>query len=72
MLALQRANRSGAWQVISKRSSSSACSARDNPGLLHSKIRTETIEMDTSKLPRIQDEERESQFGYVHGFLDQW
>lgn len=23
--------------------------------------------MDTSKLPKIQDEERESQFGYVHG-----
>lgn len=23
--------------------------------------------MDTSKLPRIQDEEQESQFGYVHG-----
>lgn len=23
--------------------------------------------MDTSKLPKIQDEDRESQFGYVHG-----
>lgn len=23
--------------------------------------------MDTSRLPKIQDEERESQFGYVHG-----
>lgn len=29
--------------------------------------RTETIKMDTSNLPKIQDEERESQFGYVHG-----
>lgn len=28
---------------------------------------TETIKMDTSRLPKIQDEERESQFGYVHG-----
>lgn len=24
-------------------------------------------EMDTSRLPKIQDEDRESQFGYVHG-----
>lgn len=30
-------------------------------------FRAKTIKMDTSKLPRIQDEERESQFGYVHG-----
>lgn len=30
-------------------------------------FRAETVEMDTSKLPKIQDEERESQFGYVHG-----
>lgn len=29
--------------------------------------RTEAIKMDTSKLPKIQDEDRESQFGYVHG-----
>lgn len=29
--------------------------------------RTETTKMDTSRLPKIQDAERESQFGYVHG-----
>lgn len=26
-----------------------------------------TLQMDTSKLPKIRDEERESEFGYVHG-----
>lgn len=29
--------------------------------------RTENTKMDTSRLPKIQDAERESQFGYVHG-----
>uniref|UniRef100_A0A8C8INM1 H(+)-transporting two-sector ATPase n=1 Tax=Oncorhynchus tshawytscha TaxID=74940 RepID=A0A8C8INM1_ONCTS len=28
---------------------------------------THTLRMDTSKLPKIRDEERESEFGYVHG-----
>jgi len=27
----------------------------------------DTLKMDFSKLPKIQDEEREGQFGYVHG-----
>lgn len=34
---------------------------------LKESCRTESIKMDTSKLPKIQDAERESQFGYVHG-----
>lgn len=32
-----------------------------------SSLITKPVEMDMSKLPKIRDEERESQFGYVHG-----
>lgn len=32
-----------------------------------SSLTNEPAEMDMSKLPKIRDEERESQFGYVHG-----